>query len=334
MADHAKAGANIKDIAKTALSLPLFNADQKINVDRVVHTVADYFGINIWSFKVAGSARFGFSLNTGECFDPRFSDLDIALISSELFAKCCSTDLYPLGDVRFPDSQLPLPQRAKYRKFISELSRSHERNFSQISIAVHRDLASVVCTTASAIERFFRPNSLSPQIADRLNQDRVIALDAQPGHGFFPNNIADATPFNSAPFVVDWDHIQNHYLANSRRRDIYDSLGLFIQLVEEVAELSCCLIGGSFIDPEVEHPADIDVVIFYTARSGLDRDLGRMLKKITNRALMRDIDVRFVPCDTAPWITIKIAAFFTTLYQASRDGRPRPGPLLTIDQSI
>lgn len=49
---------------------------------------ARMYGVPISAIQVTGSAKAGFSLIKGKDFDPRHSDLDLAIIDTKLFATC------------------------------------------------------------------------------------------------------------------------------------------------------------------------------------------------------------------------------------------------------
>nr|WP_298126599.1 hypothetical protein [uncultured Pseudoxanthomonas sp.] len=75
-------GATPVWIAEQALSKPIALHGSHDWLDSILDSLARVLGVGVDHIHVVGSARFGFSLLDGTNFDPRFSDLDIAIEST------------------------------------------------------------------------------------------------------------------------------------------------------------------------------------------------------------------------------------------------------------
>ena len=80
------------------------------------------------------------------------------------------------------------------------------------------------------------------------------------------------------------------------------------------------VVGGSFVDVANAAPNDLDIVVFYRARTEVRFEPGRALQRLTRKFLLDHIDMRFVPCDAEPWLLVKLTSYFTMLYQSRRPG--------------
>jgi hypothetical protein len=156
-----KAGLSEKDIVrKLFLTYPthVFK-DNYDTAFEILDEVAWYFSIPITSIQIVGSGKFGFSYFKGTMFEPTESDLDIAIISQDLFTYYSGltfsvskgfTDgtVFRYGDLQEykryislgifrPDKMPSCDEKQEWRKFFNELSIKHIKYFKNINAGIY-----------------------------------------------------------------------------------------------------------------------------------------------------------------------------------------------------
>jgi len=129
----------------------------------ILNKISIYLGVSYTSIQVAGSAKAGKSFHKNKDFTPGKSDLDIAIVDSDLFAKYMELVFkitkgyqertgFPIKDgiSRFkeyreylskgifrPDLMPPCLERAEWRKFFGKLSERHTDLFKSINAGIY-----------------------------------------------------------------------------------------------------------------------------------------------------------------------------------------------------
>lgn len=171
---------------------------------------------------------------------------------------------------------------------------------------------------------------ISPSEAkERLVQEmlRLSSIAAARGYPAFLFGPANSTPINSTPYVSTLDHLradafgdESHSLVQALR-DCLDDLS------RTGATARVVLIGGSALDPE-RVPNDLDCVVFYEGSpSSPDHPIGAWLQRTRDARL----DVRLVPLDGDPILTLKSALFFGALYSQRYGEHDHTKGLLLVD---
>ena len=70
-----------------SVELPIaFEAEREILFE-ILHVCSQTIGVSVLDIKIAGSAQTGYSFHGEKAFDPKSSDLDLAIINKEYFEK-------------------------------------------------------------------------------------------------------------------------------------------------------------------------------------------------------------------------------------------------------
>jgi len=324
-------GVRIETIAAAALDGPVMVAGGVAGLRTLLDAVADILGIAPQSVYVVGSARYGFSLRDGSAFDPAFSDLDLAVVDRDIYHRCAgSAEVSPDG-ARFPERDFPADARVALRERIDVLSRSVAGRFAYVSVAVFPGRAALARAQAQRIRIFLDGDkegaawATVPADAAAVEQPfRVGATDLQTlvtaGLPWCVQSVATSTPVNTSPWVTDIAALLQVLGTSSHRQARLLALRQSLGDLAGVVDVQCCLLGGSFIDAANPAPNDLDVVVFYRAPPVMRFDPGRTLQRLARKFRLKQIDMRFVPCDSEPWLMVKLTSFFTTLYQLRRPG--------------
>jgi hypothetical protein len=98
-------------------------------------------------------------------------------------------------------------------------------------------------------------------------------------------------------------------------------LSSLYELIERVVRSGCrpeaVLLGGSFIDTDVDTPKDIDGCLFFSTGSD-EVDLTQLILDWQGFCKQNSIDIRFVPYDMDPIVSLKCAAFIAVMYTQHR----------------
>lgn len=322
MREQHKLGASPRHIAHCALLKPISLPEGMQGIAPLLRQIATSLGIDIANIHVVGSARFGLSLRDGAIFTPRFSDLDLAIVDRHLHARCTPPSDRPFSSPRFPESELPSPERESVRQLINELSISVKDKFSFISIAAYADTNTLIEVQARRIQAFLSP---APKATIATTDSVTKSFD---GHHFsaaalngmprFLDAIEASSPRNSSPYVTNEIDFREAFGTSPARQQLLAALEQALTDMAGVVEISCSLIGGSFIDRNNPIPRDLDVVFFYRAHPTPSFEPGHALMRLSRKLFLSGIDARFVPCDSEPWLTVKMASYFTSLYYADR----------------
>ncbi|POA51827.1 hypothetical protein C1889_25540 [Pseudomonas sp. FW507-12TSA] len=99
------------------------------------------------------------------------------------------------------------------------------------------------------------------------------------------------------------------------------------ELKDAGLSIDIALIGGSFLTLK-STPGDLDAVLFYSLKK---EEIAFPLDQWQRAQKLKGLDVRLVPMDTRPILTLKMALFFALLYtHRKNDGLTTPG-LVLID---
>lgn len=315
-------GVPASQIAEAALHGPAVRFSDISEAGELLNQVAALLQVSPQTVHVVGSARFGFCLRDGSPFDPAYSDLDLAVVDAHLYARC-SAGPPRRGAARFPENDLPHSERVRIRAAFDDLSRTFSLQFAYISVAVFQDRASLVNALIWRVrahlgitEPAVDPSSDSSVQQPRIEPDFLSV--AATGFPRYTEAISDSTPFNASPWLTDMHGLRTA-LGGSALRDLrLNALEQALIELEQVVEVQCSLIGGSFLDGANPSPNDLDIVLFYKAHPVVRMEPGRALQRLTRKFLLSRIDMRCVPCDAQPWLTVKLTSYFTMLYQSSR----------------
>lgn len=323
MREQFSLGAASAAIADSALRLPLALPGGLPGLGPLLQQVAVRLRIGISQLHVVGSARFGFSLLDGTKFNPRYSDLDLAIVDAGLYARCGAPVGQLISGPRFPELELPPRERAALQSNFDELSRSVLDQLAYISIAVYPDMDVLVNTLAVRIQTFLGverepATQETTQAKDSIGYSRFDTA-VRAGLPRFLEQVNTSNPSNASPYLIDCEGFWQAFGSSPTRQQRLDALHQALSDLTDIVEVACCLVGGSFVDLEQADPRDVDLVVFYRALEQSDHELGRALSRLTRKFGLRGIDARFVPCDAEPWLLVKLTSFFTSLYHADRD---------------
>lgn len=318
-------GINAEGIAQAALRGPILSFEGSNPTGALLEEVAALLRVAPESIHVVGSARFGFCLRDGARFAPTYSDLDLAIVDNALYARCGGAPQPALGAARFPERDLPYPERARVRKAFDALSRTVKDRYAYVSAAVFPDHAALVHAQAGRI-RAYLGITAQEGASERTDAAPIGAFDANfqrivdAGLPRYSLPIAESSPGNASPWMVDNAAFQRVFGGNALRKGRLAALQQAFDDLAQVVDVQCSLVGGSFVDVANAAPNDLDIVVFYRARSEVRFEPGRALQRLTRKFLLEHIDMRFVPCDAEPWLLVKLTSYFTMLYQSRRPG--------------
>jgi hypothetical protein len=318
-------GVDPEAIAQAALHGPILSFEGSTRTAALLEEVAAVLRVASEAIHVVGSARFGFCLRDGARFAPTYSDLDLAIVDNDLYARCGGAPQQVLGAARFPERDLPFKERASVRQAFDVLSRTVKDRYAYVSAAVFPDHAALVRAQAGRIRAYLGITTQESTIlrtaagpGGALDADFQRAVDA--GLPRFSLPIAESSPGNASPWMVDNAAFQRAFGGNALRRGRLSALQQAFGDLAQVVDVQCCLVGGSFVDVANAAPNDLDIVVFYRARTEVRFEPGRALQRLTRKFLLDHIDMRFVPCDAEPWLLVKLTSYFTMLYQSRRPG--------------
>lgn len=316
-------GASFEELATASLSRPVARTSSSSVLAAVRVAAGNALGVTSSSIHVVGSARYGFSLRDGTPFDSAFSDLDLAVVDSDLYERCAAGSKSPHGEARFPEIGLPPTERRVIRERFDSISRSVSRQFLYVSAAVFPTYEALISAQADRIRSYVEGNenegiggnagrSASPP-CELLFSDALAR-----GMPRYLEPIERSTPSNSSPWIVGPEGFASAFGGTPARAARVRALERALMKLSKVANVECCLVGGSFIDPGEMEPHDLDLVAFYSAHRHTKFELGRALQRLSRSFLLDKIDMRFVPVDASPQAVVKLTVFFTTLYQSHR----------------
>jgi hypothetical protein len=134
----------------------------------------------------------------------------------------------------------------------------------------------------------------------------------------FPHAVAACHAMNASPYLIDLQQFRAECAAAPHRQALLVKL---LGVIERVRELGAhplaLLVGGSFLLPEPARPKDLDGVLFYRCQGGAD--IAPDLLALWQTARAGGIDVRLVPYDANPLVTLKVCGFFSMLYARTRE---------------
>lgn len=151
-------------------------------------------------------------------------------------------------------------------------------------------------------------------VEEQMSVFKALASDIVP----FPRDISECTAFNATPYVVPMELFTSTFGTSSRRIKYIDRLTKLIgSASKHGVEIVALLVGGSFLIRANECPKDLDGILFYSVRSGMDASTTE-LNELWQTARGNSLDVRFVPYDANPIIALKACSFFSLLYSRTR----------------
>jgi len=148
----------------------------------------------------------------------------------------------------------------------------------------------------------------------------------------FTTGVEACSPSNSSPHIIGWSDFCETELA-TRRQELRAALCRMVNdLPSHGISSPIIMLGGSFLREEsAPYPRDMDAVVFYETLSG-ERPvtLSRFQRQIRD---LGDLDVRFIPLDLAAIDVIKMAAYFATLFAASKTDKCSPNGVVLLDMA-
>lgn len=158
------------------------------------------------------------------------------------------------------------------------------------------------------------------------DMERASASIKLRGFPAFPDGISSSTPLNATPFLINIDKLVE-LPGDSWRLEL---VRRFLAVVEELRTLGAfplaAIVGGSFLDMS-RKPNDFDCVIFY--EEGFDA--GVALLESQARWRKSHIDVRYIPFDRDPIVSIKVSVYFGALYSATKTREEWAKAALLVD---
>ncbi len=136
-------------------------------------------------------------------------------------------------------------------------------------------------------------------------------FDTAMSRGFapFPLPLERANRSNSSPFIIGYDKFAISFGSGRSRQQL---LKLQIELLGTLRSMNLrpvfALCGGSFVDPGVDAPGDLDQLLFYEGRLG-EREMAGMFNRLA-RFKASGLDCQLHPADVAPVLVARIAAFY------------------------
>jgi hypothetical protein len=314
-------GVSPNEIADSALQLPLASTDGSQDLLSLLQRLAMLLKINQARVHLVGSARYGFALGDGALFDPRFSNLNVAVIHNQLYHRCGGGTLQ--RGPRSPELELPLPQGIAFRRMVDDLSRMVLDKFAYVSIVVYPDREALIAAESAKISTYLGVRNdvlkTEPPMSSASFGEQVFDVAICSGLPRFLGKVSESPPDKASPYMTDELGFRQAFDTTPIRRQLLSALDQALSDIRCIVNLSCCLVGGSFVDPHRPDPRDIDMVIFYRALDQSKYDPAHALLHLSRKFKLRSIDTRFVPCDAEPWLVVKMASFFTSLYHSSRD---------------
>ncbi|MCW2004406.1 hypothetical protein FHY30_003230 [Xanthomonas arboricola] len=159
-----------------------------------------------------------------------------------------------------------------------------------------------------------------------MDMESLLALNTPA----FTTSVAECSPGNSSPHVIGWQEFCGTELT-ARREELRSALSRMLDaLPGHGIAIPIIMIGGSFLRGGNTHqPQDMDAVVFYETltdeRPVALSDLQRQLRE------QSELDIRFMPLDLPAIDVIKLAAYFATLFAASKDRALVPNGVLLLD---
>lgn len=165
----------------------------------------------------------------------------------------------------------------------------------------------------------------------KLNEQTVFENAAANGFPSFTRPIEGSGPYNSSPYVCSESSGLLFFSTLPGRQNLTMALQAAMCEVKSLVTVACTMIGGSFINPAVGRPNDVDVVFFYAlTREAAAQGTVEPIAALSKSLRRLRIDARFVPVDSDPWVIVKLASYYTTLYSAVRDGQAAGGGLVLL----
>lgn len=139
----------------------------------------------------------------------------------------------------------------------------------------------------------------------------------------------ESTPLNASPYVARLADLREGRFLSGREAfvrqfvaavDVFPTFG-----VRAVA----ALLGGSAIGPKPD-PGDLDAVVFYESVPGETPDASR-LRAYLKSCKARRLDLRALPIDGDPILTLKTVSFFSMLYSKNEGSMMIVRGLVLID---
>ena len=170
-------------------------------------------------------------------------------------------------------------------------------------------------------------------VADGIEPVMVGYFDTAAGRGFplFLDGEATSNAINATPYAIGYPGFRAAFAAWPGRAALIRSIDSVRDLANRSVTVVGMMIGGSFLDPAIPAPGDVDLLMLY--RDG-DRDAGAgaaRLADLRRTARTMDVDVRFIPLDHDPLMLVKIVSYFTTLYNRRKGFDVQLRGLILID---
>ena len=314
-------GASPAEIAHLALRLPPVPTDGLQGLLPLLERAAMLLKVDQTNLHLVGSARYGFALRDGALFNPRFSNLNVAVIHPQLYRRCGAGSSW--HGPRSPELELPVPEGIAFRRMVDDLSRMVLDRFAYVSLVVYPDLETLIAAESTKIRAYLGIDNdalnTAPPISTASFGEESFDAAVRSGLPRFLGKVSESPPEKASPYMTDELGFRQAFDKTPMRRQLLDALDQALSDIRCIVDVSCCLVGGSFVDPHRPDPRDIDMVVFYRALDSSNYDPARALLHLSRKFKLRSIDARFVPCDAEPWILVKMASFFTSLYHSARD---------------
>jgi hypothetical protein len=135
----------------------------------------------------------------------------------------------------------------------------------------------------------------------------------------------------SSPVPVTVAELWRFAAAWPRRLVLMDRFMTIVGILGEQANVHGALIGGSFLNANVDEPRDLDCLIYYSAKAQAGLALPGCLLNARTTGHRLGIDLRVAPTDSDPMLLVRMTSFMSNLFLARRAGDDSSRGLVLLD---
>lgn len=319
-------------------------------IGEVISAASRFFGCDAGRMRVVGSAQLGFSLISQQAFLAGASDLDLALVDAGLHRRILNeylpsepgkveTFLRDGGARGIRPDLIPASKfKSDWLDHFKSLSRAYSCYFSEVSLVIFSSETAFKDHQRAAYETF---QLMAAASAKPENSNDLGTICPPPPDHFrrffgrfrrFQGTVAQSSPGNSSPYSVALHELKIACAGSRSRARLLAQFLHCLDCAPVGITITHALIGGSFLDPDVLRPNDIDCALYYRVDSDSLSSahslyaFGQLLRRYC-------IDARLVPSDAGLDVLVRVTAFVTSLYASRRDGQPSQTGLALVDIS-
>lgn len=164
------------------------------------------------------------------------------------------------------------------------------------------------------------------------SSERQFEISLARGLPPFPQPLGRANRSNSTPFLVGEPCFRSVFATTARRKRLLELFDhLLAQLRAQALRPSFALCGGSFVNLDIAHPRDLDMVLFY---QGNPTDGGaELLQQVQVKLRQQGLDCQLHPSDVDPVLVAQVTAFYASLYLQQPTGQAaRAAVMVLLDE--